>query len=521
MPVDPLAVAAWYWPQVHFYAEQRRIIESVWNDAETVVAAGNKLGKDFVAAFVVLAFFLTRTPCRIVTTSAKDDHLAVLWGEMNWFLNNSVYPLRREQGGPLLVYHREMRKLTGRHGLVCPISYVRGMVASDQAIAAMGGHHADPKVPDGQPHTLFVADEASSVPDDYYKIVSPWAKRMLIIGNPWPCENFFRKAVRKGSQPAPDGSYYRRVYRIRATDSPNVRLALAEQSAGRTPSHRVLVPGVKDYAEYLKNRATWDVIQQTVSLDAEFYEGLGALMFPVAWLNRAHAYAADLAARNARRLAKTIGVDPAEGGDKTSMAAVDEHGLIELTSRQTPDTAVVTAEAIAFGRKHGVPPERWYFDRGGGGKQHADRLREMGYAGVQTVAFGESVMPDVRRWQKVYQPYKERLDQREEKYAYVNRRSEMYGILRECLDPGSGYNHGKGFALPREYGNLRDELAPIPLTYDAEGRLKLLPKQKEGADATETLIGLIGHSPDEADATVLAVWGMLEGSHGPARAGAF
>jgi len=410
----------------------------------------------------------------------------------------------------------------------CPISYVKGMVAKDETIAAMGGHHADPKVPDGMWHTLFMADEASSVPDQYYNIVTPWAKRMLIIGNPWPCENFFRKAARHGDIKAPDhedtGRYYRKIIRIRAVDSPNIRLAEAELQGGRSLgelSREIVVPGVKDYDEYLKNRATWGTIQQTVSLDAEFYEGAGALMFPPEWLNRAHDYAAQLREVGVSRLAKCVGVDPAEGGDKTSMAVIDDKGVIELVSRKTPNTVDVVSEAIAFGRKHGVPPNRWFFDRGGGGKQHADRLRDMGYAGVQTVAFGESILPDVKRWQKTYEPYSRRLDQREERYAYVNRRSEMYGMLRELLDPSLDWNGGRGFALPREYANLRAELAPIPLTYDSEGRLKLLPKHKEGADPSETLIGLIGHSPDEADAVCLAVWGMLAGDRGPAKAAAF
>ncbi len=56
----------------------------------------------------------------------------------------------------------------------------------------------------------------------------------------------------------------------------------------------------------------------------------------------------------------------------------------------------------------------------------------------------------------------------------------------------------------------------MPLTYDDEGRLYVLPKTRK-ADAViknqgvraKTLTELIGHSPDEADALALAVYVML------------
>lgn len=197
---NPFNLAKVLWPQVYFYDRQREIIQSVQENIETYVVAGNKLGKDFVSAFIALWFFLTRTPCRIITTSAKDDHLSVLWGEIGWFIRESAYPLDSKQGGPLIIHHQEIKRSMGwgNHRQACPLSYLKGMVANDQSIAAMGGHHADPKVPDGIPHTLLIADECSSVPDEYYKVAIPWARRVLAIGNAWECENFFRKAIEAG-----------------------------------------------------------------------------------------------------------------------------------------------------------------------------------------------------------------------------------------------------------------------------------------------------------------------------------
>ena len=65
------------------------------------------------------------------------------------------------------------------------------------------------------------------------------------------------------------------------------------------------------------------------------------------------------------------------------------------------------------------------------------------------------------------------------------------------------------FAIARTEIELRHQLSPIPLTYDDEGRLRLLPKTKKTPNSKElTLVDLIGHSPDEADSVVLAVYGM-------------
>jgi hypothetical protein len=286
---------------------------------------------------------------------------------------------------------------------------------------------------------------------------------------------------------------------VRAEDSPNVRLALLQQSKGLQPTGEVLVPGVLTWEEYQKRRATWDQVRQTIGLDAEFYQGAEVLLFPADWLDRAHSLADAL--RGRPRVARTIGCDPAEGGDRSVWAVVDDLGLIFLLSLKTPDTTVVPARTLALMRDYDVPAERVYMDRGGGGKEHADRLRAMGHK-VNTVAFGESPQLELRRMQH---PLGARREMQEEKYAYVNRRAEMYGTLRRLLDP----SHPTGFALPREYAELRRQLAPIPLTYDPEGRLMLLPKDKRDKDGKKpTLRELLGCSPDEADALVLAVYGL-------------
>jgi hypothetical protein len=299
--------------------------------------------------------------------------------------------------------------------------------------------------------------------------------------------------------------FYRKIVRVRAEDSPNVQLGLRQRAAGLKatglkPDGTPVLPGVLSWHEYLKRRETWDPVRQCIGLDAEFYEGAEVLLYPPEWLNRAERLADQLKNKRSPRIAKAIGIDPAEGGDKTTMAAVDELGLIELHSCLTPDTNEVFYNALGFIRKHNVAPEKVVFDAGGGGKQHAHRLRDAGYR-VTTVAFGESVTPDLKRGTKSLSA---RADEREEKYVYRNRRAEMYGMLRIRLDPATE----PGFALPAEYRELRRQLSLIPLTYDGEGRLMLLPKNRKSGSNVATLTDLLGRSPDEADAVVMAVYGM-------------
>lgn len=521
LPADPIRLQAALWPTRRFYREQVDIVYSVWEDDETWVSAGNKLGKDYVAGFVVPAAFVTRRPCRIVTTSAKDEHLRVLWGEINGWVQSCAMPLDRRRGGPLILRQREIRWWSTRTGRECDTSYVTGMVASPDSIAAMQGHHVA-KTGDGVWRTLFVSDESSSVPSDYFRMARTWCNRLLGFGNPWPCDNDFKWAVKGnpatgdpgGDVPRPNGrpGYERRVFNLGAEDSPNVRFARWQLEQGMEPTNAIVVPGVKDWEEYQRDRRRMDRVQQCVSLDGRFYEGGENLLFPPEWLNWAESLdlqVAERVARGLRRKAKGMGVDPAEGGDDAVWTVVDELGVIEQVSYQTPDTNVIPAQTKALLKKHGLDPGQCVFDRGGGGKQHADRLKAEGWF-VRSVGFGEAVTPDPEYGKKFPE---DRTEERQARYAYVNRRAEMFGRLSDRLNPKGQWG---GFALGRELAECRRQLAPLPRLYDGEGRLYLPPKgRKPGklANDQKTLTELLGCSPDEADSLALAVWAMENPAH--------
>lgn len=519
--MDPIYFAKQLWPHVQFYDKQKEVIYSVQNDRETFVVAGNMLGKDFVAGFIALWFFLTRHPCRIITTSVKEQHLQVLWGEMGRFISSSRLALEARHGSGLIKHHRNIAKVV--NGEVCPLSYIKGLVASPDSVESMGGHHiAD--TGDGIPRTLFLCDEASGVATTHWDTAQKWMQRAFVFGNAWECDNnFFYKAFKGDLETDdPGGSirnrngkhFYRHCFQWVAEDSPNIQLGLLQEANGRDPTNEMLIPGVKSYERYLDDRWRLDKIQQSVSLEAEWYEGPELKLFPPDRLAKAREVAVELERLHGkRRRGRTMGIDPAEGGDNSVWTVGDSLGLIYQYAKQTADTTEINDITLRLMREFGIIAENVVFDRGGGGKEHADRLRRDGY-NVRTVAFGESVIPEKRRG---VTGLKTRKLEDEERYAYFNRRAEMYGLLSRAIDPHDGPTYG----IPGAMGRLHRQLRVIPRLRNQEGRLWLPPKNKPPGTTksiTKTMVELVGHSPDEADSAVLCYYALVKKAY-RARAG--
>lgn len=308
----------------------------------------------------------------------------------------------------------------------------------------------------------------------------------------------------------PEQRYYRRVFHMPAEVSPNIRLAQAQIARGETPTNEVVIPGVKTWDEYCRDRIRWDKIKQAISLDAEFYEGAENLMYPPEWIDGAEDEADRLKQGGVRRTPEALGIDSAMGGDNTAYAVIDRLGLLHLESAKTVDTSVISKRAQELMREYKIEPDKVYFDSGGGGRQHADYLRRAGYA-VKTVDFGGAATPPKKRGVKTFD---QRVAEDEDRAVYFNRRAELYGILRIRINPA----FGQPFALPRETVNdprrlgepsLRRQMAPIPLDYDDRGRIKLPPKNRRNRDDDrETLTEKIGCSPDELEALLLALFAL-------------
>ena len=345
------------------------------------------------------------------------------------------------------------------------------------------------------------------------------------------------------TQPVP--KYFRKVIHIAAEDRPNVQLAMRQKAAGAAPSLEEIVPNLLTYPEYLLRRKTWDPVRQCIGLDGHFYKGGEVLLFPPEWLNFSEEMGRVLEGK--KRTARAMGVDPGEGGDPTAWAIIDEYGLIYLQSYQTPDTSKIPGETLRLMKAWDIPDDRIAFDRGGGGKEHADILRDQDYE-VRSVGFGEPIVIEPRAGMR---RLRERRIVKEEKGAYKNRRAQMYGELSMLCNPDVPRTHTfadivgelgspvtsfmaiKGFAIPpmnrdpqQSYAEFRRQISVIPRWTDNEGKLYLPAKKRKGEEEymdlfsggdnrrkIPTLYDLIGRSPDEADAVALAVHAMIHKSH--------
>jgi hypothetical protein len=300
--------------------------------------------------------------------------------------------------------------------------------------------------------------------------------------------------------------YLRKIIHIGAEHSPNVALGLAQQAAGLEPTNEELLPGVISWQLYQHRLRTWDKQRIVVGLDGQFYEGAAQFMFSSDWMSESNKRAALLNIK-ARTKAKALGIDTAEGGDKTCWAVVDEDGLIELESFQTPNTDVICGRTIAKLKAYGIDPTMVLFDQGGGGKEHAQRLQGMGYP-VNYISFAAAPTPEPVRH---LVPFDEKVAARKERLTYKNKRVEMYYMLHLRMDPVR--TEGEVFAIPSSETELMRQMAVFPITYDQEGVMVLPPKSKrDPKDTRTTITEMLGCSPDETDALVLAAYAMEEKS---------
>lgn len=488
---DPKKFHKLFWPDGVLTEYQGRILQSLQRNFVTVVPAGNKLGKDYVAAVAALWFFCSRKPARVVTSSVDGSQLeGVLWGEIRRLIQEARYDL------PVQVNHLKLRQKNPDGSLVGNAEMIGRVV--DRGEGLLGRHL--PYGPNMDPRTFCIVDEASGFDNKNFEPVDTWAHRILIIGNTFPCENFFRRYCENGDQKSesPFLDYDVKIIRVRGEESPNVQLAFAEEKLKKPISHRIIVPGCLTIDEYRLRRKTYDAAKAAASLDAEWYEGEEIKMFPPEWLKRSQ----ELEPK--REGSCYLGIDTAEGGDDTVWTVVDKYGIITQDTRKTRNTALIKGITLGLMKTYDIDPDNVLFDRGGGGKEHADYLRASGYD-VRTVGFGE-IPHSADEFEFGMRQPEERSELKEERYMFKNVRVQMYWILRNQFNPD--FPSGGYFHVPERYTELIRQLKVLPILYNEEGRMYLPPKDKP----TETYKGqtirqMLGdRSPDQADSLALAIF---------------
>lgn len=179
---------------------------------------------------------------------------------------------------------------------------------------------------------------------------------------------------------------------------------------------------------------------------------------------------------------KIIGVDPARfGNDSTAMYIRQGRIAEKLDKVKGKDTMAVVGTIVKYINKYS--PDAVFIDEGGIGAGIVDRLHELHYRGiVHGVNFGSNALANDK---------------------YVNKRSEMWGLMDEWLD-------GRTSQIPDD-NVLEVDLCGLRYSYDSKGRLKLESKD----DAKKRGI----KSPDDGDALALT-WAMPVRKH-QANAGSF
>jgi len=523
----PLEFVTRFWPQITLAPYQAEIIESVVKSDETWVHSANGMGKSFIAALTVVWWFCTRC-AKVVTSSTTEEQLHhVLWGEIDHLLRTA-----KDNGDPYdFQLQRSQLRLwlpsQGRDRGPQRKFYTLGQVAAQ--VESFQGHHL-PTLDDGTGTVLFVFEEASALETEFYEAATSQAHRILAIGNPLRSTGIFYEKCRAGDQRHPDGSgrLYRKVIHVSGEQSPNVLFARSHIAAGRAGPPPVVAPGILTYADFQARQANLPPDKVRTRLLGLFPDEADERLFPSEWLDIAQKLGAELqrliAIVEAERAAVnerdddglprsrsgihyrfdhpySLGIDVASGGgDETVWVVLGRYGVREIVAKRTPDTSEITGVTLRLTRKYHIWPGAVAFDAGGGGQQIADNISDRENWGLRIVAFGEAARKPA---------------------MYRNRRAELYGELRNALEPkrraramlklpAEQWPPKKRFlSIPPDDAKLREELAVLPKSYDGDGRLRLPPKSRSrGGDRREPAVRelLGGRSPDRADALVLALY---------------
>jgi hypothetical protein len=423
------------------WSKQVEIAEAVRDDEQVAVMSANGIGKDFIAAGLMLWWVFCRDGLVLLTGPGERTILEAL-------MRNEVARL----------FHRA--KLWGTLQTAAlrfpddPTADRRGILAMTSAeIARLGGHHA--------PRVLVVVEEAMGVEPFAWHAMTGCAvgeeDRYLAIGNPDSPEGEFFAVTR------PKSGW--RVIQVSALESPNV-------VAGRT-----VIPGMttRKGIERLNQAGGGETSPLYVSrVLGRFPDTSTHGLFRRDWLDAAVArFASGALDAQGRASGWVAGVDPAgsEDGDETALAVRRGPVLRAVRTWREPDTMKSAGEIVVALRAQPKAERGGHIvvDIVGLGKGLGDRLKEQGW---RVLLFHASAAPLAKAEQR-----------------FLNRRAEVYWQLRERFERGA-------IAMPDDPLLVEELLATDYRIVDSSGKIALIPKAEIRAR--------LGRSPDRADAVAFA-----------------
>ena len=195
----------------------------------------------------------------------------------------------------------------------------------------------------------------------------------------------------------------------------------------------------------------------------------------------------------------------AQGDDASAMALMRGREVFKIESWNNDDLMYTTGKFAkelkdeSILRPDGSHHSAFAFlDLIGMGGGPVWRLIEQGL-NCTGVDWGESAEGMVQHGDK-YRPAKE---------VFVNKRSQMWWNLRECLDP-SNKNPERLISLPPDL-EVQAMLTSIKYRFASDGRIEVEPKHvgksAAGKKSNWGLKNRLGHTLDKGDSVVYAVWG--------------
>lgn len=420
-----------------YWWRQAEVAESVCRTRETLVPAGNAVGKSFVAAGLLHWFLQHHHGGMVLATAPTQTQLEeVLWKEVERAYINSRTPL----GGRML---RAPLKIDLGDGW-------EALAYSTVKTERLSGHHRG--------DMLVIVDEASGVPGEIREALDSCnPSRELNIGNPL----------------RPDGWFYERCQRAMGSDSPDVNL-ITIPSLESPDIHLERSPrGLADAGWLRKSRNDYGEgsLWWLSHVLARFPDSAADSLIPRDWIDRA-ASVSHVEAGHRR-----MSIDIAEGndGDPSGWLVRDDGGVIAFATAKTWSLEDLANHAKVAATRYRVEPRRITYDAGGPGADFGARLDSVGLSGALRYKGGTSGGE-----------------------GFSNLRTACHWLVRQRLDPLRTIKQGKAhvpqpaFHLPPDFVQAaRRELQALKYEQLSDRKVTLEDKAR--------LRKALGHSPTLAD----------------------
>lgn len=431
------------------WEKQCEILNAIRNHSRVAVRSCHGVGKSFIAGNAIL-WFLYNFPWSIVLSTAPTWRQVekLVWREVRAGYKRARVPL----GGRILPKSPEIQ-------IVQDEWYAIGLSTNDPD--RFQGFH--------EKYILVVVDEAAGVPEDIFEaiegVLTSEHARLLLLGNPTSLSGTFYNAFR--------GPGWHTIA-ISAFDTPNfTAFGITEEDiangtweakiTGPLPNPKLITPAwAAD--KYLRWGPESPAYQARVK--GQFPTEADDTLIPLAWIEAAMEREWPDGMEPVE-----LGVDVARfGSDKTVIAT--RHGLkvLPLKVFAKQNTMETVGHVIIEFREQQAKLIK--VDDIGVGGGVVDRLAEQGFP-VIGIDVAEAASNPQR---------------------FANRRSELWWMMRELLNPDSRVNPCP-ISLPKDDELLAD-LCGIKYKITSKGQIKVEEKEETKKR--------LGRSPDRGDAVVLA-----------------